>query len=94
MKKRNYEKEFDLVNTHQSVRMQNANTMIDLFSVNLFFFEQYNTLILPGGILYDPIFNTQNPAYMNYATVGVYLSHEIWHFIEKGQSLNCCPFPD
>ncbi len=84
MRKRNYEKEFDLINTYQHHRMQNSSTMIDLFSVNMFYFEQYNSIILPGGILYEPIFNTKYPLYLNYATVGVYLSHELWHFIEKG----------
>lgn len=83
MKKRKFEKEFSLINLNQSTRMKNKKTMIDLFSVNLFYFQEYNTIILPGGILYDPIFNLKNPSYLNYATVGSYLSHEIWHLIEK-----------
>lgn len=83
MKKRKFEKEFSLINSHQASRMSNTKEMFGLFSANLYYFEEYNTLILPAGILYKPIFDVKNPAYLNYATIGVYLSHEIWHFIEK-----------
>lgn len=83
MKKRSFKRDFDLLNTYQSDRMQKKKSIVDFFSVNLFYFDQFNTLIMPAGVLYDPIFNVQNPMYLNYATIGVYLSHEIWHFAEK-----------
>ena len=83
MKKRIFKKEFQLLNTYQSDHIKRKESIVDLFSVNLFYFDQYNTLIMPAGVLYDPIFNIKNPIYLNYATIGVYLSHEIWHFAEK-----------
>jgi hypothetical protein len=83
MRKRKFEKEFSLINLSQATRMSSTRTMFDLYSVNLYYFEQYNALILPAGILYRPIFDLEYPTYLNYATIGVYLAHEIWHFIEK-----------
>ena len=82
-KQNHYKQEFELVNSNQMETMRNRNTIIDLFSVNLYYFEQFNIIMMPAGILYDPIFNLDYPSYLNYATIGVYLAHEIWHFIEK-----------
>lgn len=54
----------------------------DMFLFTPLFLKEYDTLVYPAVTLLEPIFSLNNPIYLNYATVGVFLSHEIWHSIE------------
>ena len=83
IKKANHDKEFDLLDIQQIKRIRNKKYIFDIFLANLMYLKQYNTLIMPAGILIDPIFNLDNPIYLNYATIGSYLAHEIWHMIDE-----------
>lgn len=47
------------------------------------YLKEHNTLLMPAGVLIEPIFDFNNPIYLNYATVGTYLSHELFHMIHE-----------
>jgi hypothetical protein len=74
-----FKKEFDLIEVDQLMRIKNKNYLFDIFLTNLMNLREYETMLVPAGILVEPIFNINNPSYLNYATVGAYMAHEIWH---------------
>lgn len=78
-----YSKEFDLVGVEQTSRLRNKQYMIDIFEANLMYFKEHNTLLMPAGVLIEPIFNINNPLYLNYATIGSFLAHELFHLIDE-----------
>lgn len=48
-----------------------------VLTVNAFYSRYRNTVILPLGILSKHIFNEQNPSYMNFASLGYIVGHEV-----------------
>ena len=78
-----YSKEFDLVGVEQTSRLRNKQYMIDIFEANLMYFKEHNTLLMPAGVLIEPIFNINNPIYLNYATIGSFLAHELFHLVDE-----------
>ncbi|RNA40851.1 endothelin-converting enzyme 1-like [Brachionus plicatilis] len=78
-----YSKEFDLVGVEQTSRLRNKQYMIDIFEANLMYFKEHNTLLMPAGVLIEPIFSINNPIYLNYATIGSFLAHELFHLIDE-----------
>ena len=81
--KKAYEKEFDLLETQQSQRIRSKKYVFDIFLANLMYFKEHNTLLMPAGVLIEPIFNVDNPIYLNYATIGAYMTHELWHMVHE-----------
>jgi predicted metalloendopeptidase len=77
-----YSREFDLVGINQTARMRNKKSFFDIFMSNGIYFAEYNTILLPGGIFINPIYDIDHPDYLNYATIGVYVAHEMFHLIE------------
>ena len=74
--------DFDLLNARQAERVRHPNYVFDIFLTNMMYLKEYNMLIVPAGVLVEPIFNMDNPLYLSYATVGAYMAHEIWHLID------------
>jgi predicted metalloendopeptidase len=83
LKKMFYKKEIDLLGVEQVTRIRNKKYIFDIFLANLMYLKDFNTLLMPAGVVVEPIFNPNNPMYLNYATIGVYMSHEIWHAIHE-----------
>jgi predicted metalloendopeptidase len=77
MRTKQFEIEFEGVEM-----MNEPKKEFDMFLFTPLFLKEYNTLVYPAVTLLEPIFSLKNPIYLNYATVGVFLSHEIWHSIE------------
>jgi predicted metalloendopeptidase len=80
---KNYEREFDLVGKSQRTRIRDKKHIFDIFLTNLIYLKDHNSLFMPIGTLIEPIFDMQQPTYLNYATIGSYLAHEIWHMIHE-----------
>lgn len=79
MREKQFEIEFDSVENNDSMRKKSD---FDMFLSTPLFLKEFNTLVFPAIVLMEPIFSLNNPVYLNYATVGVYLAHELWHSIE------------
>lgn len=78
-----FKKDFDLLGISQAERIRNRAYVFDIFLANLMYLKEFNTLIMPAGMASEPIFNTNHPAYLNFATIGTYMSHEIWHAVHE-----------
>ena len=78
-----FNKELDLHGVEQAKRIRNNKYIFDIFLANLMYLKDFNTLLMPAGVLVEPIFNYNNPIYLNFATIGTYMSHEIWHAIHE-----------
>ena len=57
--------------------------IFDIFQANMFFLQQFNTMLVPATIFQEPVFSLENPYYLSYATIGVYAAHELWHLVEE-----------
>ncbi|XP_046689150.1 neprilysin-2-like, partial [Homalodisca vitripennis] len=54
-------------------------------TVNAFYYHMENSMQFPAGILQQPFFSARVPQYVNYATIGFVIGHEITHgFSYKG----------
>ena len=70
LKKRSYLKELDLIGMRQSERIRSKKYVFDIFLANLMYLKEHNTMLMPAGVLIEPIFESNNPYYLNYATIG------------------------
>jgi predicted metalloendopeptidase len=82
LKKKEFEKEYDLLDVQQLERIRSNNYVFGIYLTNLIYLKDFNTLLMPAGVLVEPIFDINNQLYLNYATIGAYISHELWHLIE------------
>ncbi|CAF0711083.1 unnamed protein product [Brachionus calyciflorus] len=76
-----YSRDFDMVGVEQKNRLHDKEHIFDIFEANLLNIERHNVLLIPAGVLIEPIFNQNNPIYLNYATFGSFMAHEIFHLI-------------
>lgn len=83
LRNKDYETKFDLLDKKPSDRMRSKDYVFDIFFANLMYLDAHNTLLMPAGVLVEPIFDKENPVYLNMATIGVCMSHEIWHLVHK-----------
>ena len=70
LKKMSYLKDLDLIGTRQSERIRSKKYVFDIFLANLMYLKEHNTMLMPAGVLIEPIFEPNNPVYLNYATIG------------------------
>jgi hypothetical protein len=75
LKRMFYKKEIDVLGVEQVTRIRSKKYIFDIFLANLMYLKDFNALLMPAGVVVDPIFNMNNPLYLNYATIGVYISH-------------------
>jgi len=47
-----------------------------------------SSIITPAGILQSPLFNSQQPDYLNYGAFGTIIGHEITHALYIGVIIN------
>ena len=73
LKKRSYLKELDLIGTSQSERIRSKKYVFDIFLANLMYLKEHNTMLMPAGVLIEPIYSVSSPVYLNYATIGNFL---------------------
>jgi predicted metalloendopeptidase len=72
LKKRSYLKELDLIGTRQSERIRSKKYVFDIFLANLMYLKEHNTMLMPAGVLIEPIYSVSSPVYLNYATIGMF----------------------
>ena len=60
----------------------NSNVLFDIFEANMFYIEHFNAILIPAIVFLEPMFSLENPYYLSYATIGVFMAHELWHSIE------------
>ncbi|XP_055304830.1 neprilysin-2-like [Sitodiplosis mosellana] len=59
------------------------------FIVNAFYSLLENSIQLPAAVLQDHFFKIDRPSYMNYATIGWFIGHEITHgFDDEGRQFD------
>ena len=51
LKKRSYQKEFELLNSRQNERIRNKKYVFDIFLANLMYLKEHNTMLMPAGVL-------------------------------------------
>jgi hypothetical protein len=74
LKKRSYLKELDLIGTRQSERIRSKKYVFDIFLANLMYLKEHNTMLMPAGVLIEPIYSVSSPVYLNYATIGMFFT--------------------
>lgn len=85
LKKVAYAKQFELIHLKQTQveRIRSQKYIFSIFVANLLYLQAYNTMLMPAGTFIEPVFSIDFPMYLNFATVGVYMSHEIWHMMHE-----------
>ena len=53
LKKRSYQKEFDLLETRQTERIRSKKYVFDIFLANLMYLKEHNTMLMPAGVLIE-----------------------------------------
>ncbi|XP_035221859.1 neprilysin-2-like [Stegodyphus dumicola] len=57
--------------------------------VNAYYAPTENTINFPAGILQHPLFNSDQPQYLNFAAIGLVIGHEITHgFDDQGRQFD------
>ncbi|EFX65708.1 hypothetical protein DAPPUDRAFT_303549 [Daphnia pulex] len=46
---------------------------------NAFYLQHFNSMVLPLGLLHDPLFSLKTPSYLGLGTLGFIVAHEIMH---------------
>jgi endothelin-converting enzyme len=60
---------------HLPFNREEMNEHVTAASANNAFF--YNAVSIPAGFIQDPVFNLENPEYVNYGGIGILSAHEI-----------------
>ena len=56
-------------------------------TVNLYYNTGDNSINSPAGILQPPLFDAQQPDYLNYGAIGSLIGHELTHAFDSTGSL-------
>ena len=65
----------------QSQRIRSDNWKFNIFFINALTLLKHKTILIPAGILMEPIFNKNLPQSLNHASISAIIAHEIWHII-------------
>lgn len=60
-------------------RPNKDNIIYPCFIVNASYYEDYNIMIIPWGILHEPFYSKSTPLGWNYGGIGTTLGHELCH---------------
>jgi len=52
---------------------------IQTFVVNAIYVSEINTMIFPAALFHSPIFDINQPYYLNYGNIGFFMGHELTH---------------
>ena len=75
--------------SHAGARPNKDNIIYPCFIVNASYYEDYNVMIIPWGILHEPFYSKSTPLGWNYGGIGTTLGHELCHaFDVKGINYN------
>lgn len=59
----------------------------NLLTANAYYYPGQNSIIIPVGVLQDPVFVTNRPNYINYGSLGMVVGHELTHAFDSIGSL-------
>ena len=65
--------------SHAGARPNKDNIIYPCFIVNASYYEDYNVMIIPWGILHEPFYSKSTPLGWNYGGIGTTLGHELCH---------------
>ncbi|XP_031638615.1 neprilysin-2-like [Contarinia nasturtii] len=86
---RNFSTKLAINKLRKSVNKTDWETHSMSFLVNGFYSPPENSIQLPAAVLQDRFFSADRPSYMNYATIGWFIAHEITHgFDDEGRQFD------